>query len=452
MKKFIVLLFTITCALLKLVAQDISGAWSGELNIQGTKLPIVFNIEKSADTYAATMDSPNQGVKNIPTTSVVFENSKLIIKVAQLGAEYEGELIKPTEIKGSFKQSGFTFPLDLEKKEFKINRPQEPQPPFSYFVEDVFFENKSAGIILAGTLTYPKAGNSFPAVVLITGSGAQDRNEEVFGHKPFWVIADYFTKNGIAVLRYDDRGFGKSEGKFSTGTTKDFASDAYAAVEYLKGRKEINSGKIGILGHSEGGLITFMLAAEHHDISFIISMAGAAVQGDSLLYEQRKMISSAAGVNPVAFEQNEELIKKINALIVTKTMDEVKENATIYVEELFPKGLDEDQKKHFANQLVRQAAPWMQYFLQYDPAADIAKIKCPILAINGEKDLQVGATTNLGTIKRIAPHAEIKSYPDLNHLFQHCKTGLVAEYGQIEETISPEVLKDIADWIRLTTN
>lgn len=430
-----------------LPAQEITGQWNGVFEVQGMKLRLMFHIEKLHGLYKATMASPDQGAKDIPVTAIRFNDNNLKIEVKNISFMYDGILKNDTLIEGSFTQMGNTFPLNLTKNIIEIRRPQEPKQPYSYISEDIKFDNKKANIALAGTLTYPKKGNHFPAVVLITGSGPQDRNEEIMGHKPFLVISDYLTCQGIAVLRYDDRGVGESGGDFSIATTKDFASDAMAAFEYLKTRKEINPRKIGLIGHSEGGIITFMLASEYKDIAFIVSMAGTAINGNDLLREQRQMISAAAGVSSTAFDQNEILIQELNDIISKHTLAEIKQNAGIYIDSLFPEELSGEQKKVYEQQLIRMASPWMQYFITYDPGKDIPPINCPILAINGQKDLQVNADTNLNKIKILNPDATVKKYPGLNHLFQHCKTGMPNEYSQIEETISSEVLADITKWI-----
>ena len=261
-------------------SQDISGAWNGKLSLPTSSLTICFNLQKTEQGYTSTCDSPDQGVKGIPTESTLFKDSVLTIQIPKIHASYKGKLGADNKIYGNFTQ-GIPLKLDLEKGESaKMNRPQEPQPPFPYKVEDITVENPQADIILAGTLTLPEQGSKFPAVVLVTGSGPQNRDEEIMGHKPFLVIADYLTRNGIAVLRCDDRGIGKSKGVYASATNEDFASDAEAAFQYLKSRKEINSKQIGIIGHSAGGTIAFMLAARNKEVAFIVSLAGATIQGD----------------------------------------------------------------------------------------------------------------------------------------------------------------------------
>lgn len=338
----------------------------------------------------------------------------------------------------------------------KIRRSQEPQAPYPYQSEDVVFENKSANIKLAGTFTYPENSSDFPAVVLITGSGAQDRNEEIAGHKPFFVIADHLTQNGIAVLRFDDRGVGKSEGDFSKATTRDLATDAKAAFDYLKTKSGVNTDKIGLLGHSEGGTIAFMLAANNKDIAYIISLAGGAIKGDSLLYMQRRMIADANATSSIVFKNNEDIVKKMGEIVNQYSPDTIIQNADKFINPLLPPYMrgNAELRKQMSAQLAAYASPWMQYYLKYDPTSDLNKIQCPVFALNGDVDVQVNADANLGAIKKyVKGKVTTKKYIDLNHLFQYSKTGfgLPEEYESLDETISTKVLDDISDWILKTT-
>ncbi|NBP70884.1 MAG: alpha/beta hydrolase, partial [Cytophagia bacterium] len=276
MKIFPTLLLTLLVSLTTL-AQDINGQWNGLLKVQGTQLRVVFNLKQTENGLSATLDSPDQGAKGIPTTASSFENGVLKIAIANLTVEYEGTLGSDNIIVGTFKQAGVAFPMNLSKEKIekeKIVRPQEPAKPYPYYTEDVTFENKSAGISLAGTLTLPEKEGVFPVVILISGSGPQNRDEELMGHKPFLVLSDHLTKNGIAVLRYDDRGTALSKGDFKTATSVDFATDVEAAMAYLKTRKEINKKKMGLIGHSEGGLIAPMVASRSKDVSFMVLLAG----------------------------------------------------------------------------------------------------------------------------------------------------------------------------------
>ncbi|MDR3180870.1 MAG: alpha/beta hydrolase [Prevotellaceae bacterium] len=346
-------------------------------------------------------------------------------------------------------------------------RPQDPQSPYPYHSEDVKFVNEKAGITLAGTLTFPKEGKDFPAVVLISGSGPQNRNEEitVLNHRPFLVLSDYLTRNGIAVLRYDDRGVAESGGDYKTATLDDFASDALSAVDYLKTRPEVNPAKIGLLGHSEGGTIAFMLAGDHPEIAYIVSMAGMAVNGDSLLRAQRYLIARAHGASDGAIAVNELLIDRVTALTghhttayVMAHVDSLTTHLLNTEEELITRLLAMLPDSSVSREVFRAtcktgimqvAMPEYRTLQKCDPSGALTKIHCPVFALNGEKDLQVPADMNLDHIRALVKSAlKTKKYPGLNHLFQHAETGSPNEYKVIEETISPEVLEDIAAWIR----
>ena len=426
-----------------LLAQDISGTWHGKLSLPAGSLTIVFHIKHTEQgTYVATLDSPDQGTKDIKTETTSFQDSTLTVQIPIIHASYKGKLNADQTITGTFTQ-GMPLPLNLTKGEFSgPKRPQEPQPPFPYKVEEVSVKNTQDGITLAGTLTLPEKGSKFPAVVLVTGSGAQNRDEEIMGHKPFLVIADYLTRNGIAVLRCDDRGTAASQGDYASATNEDFAKATEAALNYLRSRKEINTRKIGIIGHSCGGTIAFDIAAKDPNISFIISLAGAAVRGDSLMLKQVELISKSQGMpDPVwqTAKSSDEIRKEVYA-DVTRTMS---------AEQL--KNLNTVQQ--LSAQINSMTSPWYLHFMRYDPTASLKKIKCPVLALNGEKDIQVDADMNLTAIKQHISengnkNVTIKAYPKLNHLFQTCEKGTLAEYGQLEETINPEVLKDMTEWIK----
>jgi len=437
-------------------SQNIKGYWSGILDVGATKLPIVLNISEKEGKYSATMDSPSQGAKGIPLNSINFDNAKLTFSITNIGVEYEG-VWQSDSIVGTFKQSGMSFPLTfLPAKESPklLTRLQEPTLPYPYHAEDLRFENKKSGITLAGTLTLPKEGNKFPAVVLVSGSGPQNRDEEVFGHKPFLVLSDYLTRNGIAVLRYDDRGVAESGGNYQTATLQDFATDATAAVNYLKTRKEINPEKIGIIGHSEGGIIAFMLAGESgSDLAFIVTMAGMAIPGDSLMRMQRYAISKTMGISDALIEQNEAVVGIAYSIANSYSQDFILQNMDNLINEAIPDSLKMNINIRLGlQQAVKQImAPEILSLMNFNPSDALKSIKCPVFALNGEKDLQVPADINLDRVKALVKGpVTVKKYPNLNHLFQHCTTGLPSEYGNIEETISPEVLNDIATWIKQT--
>lgn len=458
MTKFFLVLIAILASI-AVTAQDITGQWNSVLKVQGTQFRLVFNVSKTDNGYSATMDSPDQNAKGIPVTKTTFENSKITFDIANAGIEYNGEL-KDDEIIGVFKQNGHGFPMNLSRKVIEkqiLKRPQEPQKPYPYYSEEVTFQNNAAHINLAGTLTLPKKSGTFPAVILISGSGPQNRNEELLGHKPFLVIADYLTKNGIAVLRYDDRGVGQSKGNFKTATSADFATDVESAVAYLKTRKEIN--KIGLIGHSEGGLIAPMVANKSTDIAFIVLLAAPGIQGDQILLLQQKLIGKASGISENDLQKNELISRKTYAIVnKSNSLEQLNTDLSNYLKTVLkdnpknekPAAMSDDE---FVKLQVSQiATPWMHYFITYNPAPALEKIKCPVLALNGEKDLQVPANENIEAIKKALAKAgntnvTTKIFPNLNHLFQESKTGVPTEYATIEQTFSPLVLDEITKWI-----
>lgn len=460
MKIPLIILITVLTTL-NIFSQDVTGEWNGMLKFQGVQLRLVFNISKTDSGYSATMDSPDQGAKGIPVTSVSFEVAVLKLAVSSAHIEYEG-IFKENLIVGNFKQAGQSFPMNLSKEKIekqKTARYQEPKQPYPYYSEEIKFENEKDNILLAGTLTLPKKEGNFPAVILITGSGAQNRDEELLGHKPFLILSDHLTKNGIAVLRFDDRGTAGSEGDFKKATTADFATDVEAAVNYLQKRKEINKKKIGLIGHSEGGMIAPMIAQRSGDISFIVLLAGTGIPGGRLLQLQQELIGKVSGVNEADLQKTLTLSKGAYDIVSKSTSSEnLTTDLTNYIRPAIkdnsafqkPPGISEDD---FVKLQVDQlTSPWMQYFIKYDPAPALEKVKCPVLALNGAKDLQVPATVNLEAIKKALEKGgnkkvTIKELPNLNHLFQECETGSPAEYAKIEQTFSPIALEEIMKWI-----
>jgi len=441
--------------------KTVAGSWLGKMEVSSISLRIVFNLSVTEkDSVTATLDSPDQGAKDIKIGPVKIDNENIKISAPILLGEYAGTIKNDTLIEGTWTQRGNTLPLNLTKlrKAFTINRPQEPKPPFTYTSEDVRFTNEKASIDLAGTLTVPQGEGSFPAVILITGSGSQNRNEELMGHKPFWVIADYLSRNGIAVLRYDDRGVGQSQGTPVNATSADFASDAEAAFLYLRTRKVINAKSIGLAGHSEGGLIAPMVSSANPEIAFVISLAGTGVPGEQILNRQNTDISLISGADKAEVKKAVSTNKKLFAVLKKETDNKIAEAkiAEVYKKVLVkekksPEDIDKALKQLNAS-LNPVAYNWMRYFIITDPADFWKNVKCPVLALNGEKDLQVAADVNLPAIGKALksggnPKVKTMKLPELNHLFQHCKTGLPSEYGEIEETISPEVLKIMSDWI-----
>ena len=460
MKKTVLLLISLILITFS-YGQDITGTWSGELSVPNViKLRIVFHISKTNDGYSTLLDSPDQGVKGIPAGLTLFENNTLSISMPAMSASYKGELKADGKLYGTFTQ-GIDIPLNLEKGESpEVKRPQEPKPPYPYKEEDVVFKNDKAGINLAGTLTVPSTGTKHPAIILVTGSGPQNRDEELMGHKPFLVIADYLTREGFAVLRYDDRGVGKSEGTQKDATSADFATDTEAALTYLKTRTEINPARIGIIGHSEGGMIAFMLAAKNKDIAFIISMAGPGFRIQDLMLKQAELVMKSNGMTESYWAIQEPVLRDRYAFITQDIpVSEIRNKLYNDVMETVPVNMhdNENVKSRVNAELDVMTSLWYISFMKYDPAGDLKNIKCPVFAINGEKDIQVHAELSLAAIERDIKNSgnknvKTKQYPGLNHLFQRCTTCRVDEYGVLEETISPEVLKDISDWLKHLIN
>ena len=429
---------------------QIEGYWKGEIDLGTLKLEMAFDIKAIENGYSATLDMPAQGAFDVPVDETSFQDGHLQLTMSAMDASYSGTL-KDDVIEGEFTQHGMTFTLNLakaEKEEQQKARPQDPLPPFNYHIEEVAFVNEKEGNTLAGTLTIPEGEGPFPAMVLVSGSGQQNRDEELMNHRPFWVIADYCARHGIAVLRYDDRGIGGSKGEVENATTMDFSYDAEAAFDYLRNRKEINASKVGILGHSEGGVINFMVAARRPEVAFLVSLAGPSVNGIEVLKEQQKAILRASGMTEEAVQFNCNTNAQMFDIIEASSS---REEADSLLRQLV-KGWGYNEE--LTEQTVRQmASPWMYYFLRYDPTEAIIKTNCPALLLNGSKDLQVIASQNLtGYEKIIAEYGKtnltLRELPDLNHLFQHCETGSPNEYFEIEETISPEVLEMIVGFVK----
>lgn len=439
----------------------LDGTWLGALTVPGGSMRIVFNIKTdSSGELTATLDSPDQGAKGIPVSRAAIQGERVGLEVSSVNGMFLGTWDGKDEIKGEWKQSGMTFPLTLKRTDRveEPKRPQTPKPPFPYSSEDVTVKS-SDGTTLAGTLTLPPTKEPCPAVLLVTGSGPENRDEEIFGHKPFLVIADYLTRRGIAVLRMDDRGVGKSKGDFKTATEKDFVDDALAGVEYLKGRKEINRGAIGILGHSEGGIIAPRAAIRSKDVAFIILMEGPGVTGERILLTQTALIMKAMGIGQATIDKNLKTNKEIFAVIKAESDDKIAEKkvADLLKKDIPGTGaLDAEKRKALEARADVQAkatvTQWFREFIAFDPATALKKVKCPVLATGGSLDLQVPADENLAAIAKALKEAgnkdvTIKKFEGLNHLLQPAKTGLMSEYPKIETTISPNVLKLFGDWI-----
>ena len=438
---------------------DIIGSWSGPIQLPGAALQFVLHVQQGDDGLEAVADSPDQGSYGMEIDEINFDKGELNIKINVVGAAYSGRLLADQQsIQGLFEQGGGKFVLNLEKgknKNSQRKRPQTPQPPFAYNSEEVVVNNTQAGITLAGTLTMPKGQKAKAAAIMITGSGPQDRDETILQHKPFWVIADHLTQQGYAVLRMDDRGVGQSKGNFSAATSADFATDISAAVDYLKSRKDIPEDKIGLIGHSEGGMIAPMVATARNDVAFTILLAGPGIPIVDLLAEQAYLIESAQGGDKTALEKkrmgNLQLNQQIADILGSENFTE---KASAYVTSYFSElGLNEQQMQLQKDNLLKQyESPWFAYFLKFKPAEYLSRLSVPVLALNGGLDLQVAADSNLNGIREALQLAGNKDYTmkkldNMNHLFQTTETGKVSEYGILEETFSPKALKIMTDWL-----
>lgn len=469
MRKLTLITLFITGVSLTLTAQTgaaYAGNWQGVLKI-GVDLRIVFHITAANEKLTATADSPDQSAYGIKCDSVFIKSDSLSIKMNALRASFTGKLSDDTIMKGFFTQA-MTVPLTLTKTEKNIpvvnNRPQTPVPPFPYKSEEVIYHNKDNSIKFGATLTLPEGKGPFPAVVLISGSGPHTRDAEIMGHKLFAVLADHLTRNGIAVLRADERGIGKSTGKFETATSVDFANDISAGVDYLLSRPEINKKKIGLAGHSEGGMVAPMVAIARKDISFLVLLAGPGIKNIDLMTEQNIAILESSGISKTAAVAYGGLYKDILTDVVESAdsalaMEAAKKSVTGWIEktpEPITKELDlvsvQKQDDLVKRLLQTLYAPWFRFFIAYDPAATLEKIKCPVLVLNGSKDIQILAASNLNGIREALKKAgnkkaEIREIPQLNHLFQTCNTCTLQEYSLLTETFSPVALQLISEWL-----
>lgn len=446
------------------------GDWGGSLQVGGQSLPLVFHIGVGEDGgLTSTLDSPAQGAMGIPVASTTLEGDRLVMELPALGARFEGTLAEPDRIEGEWSQSGLAIPLELRRDTVPAppSRPQDPVPPLPYRVEEVRYPNPGAGIELAGTFTIPEGEGPFPAVALITGSGPQDRDESLMGHRPFLVLADHLTRQGIAVLRSDDRGVGGSQGDFSAATSRDFAGDVAAAVTWLRDRPEVDADAVGLVGHSEGGLIAPMVAVERQSVDFVVLLAGPGLPGEKILYMQGAAIARAMGAPDATVDRTTALQRRLFA-VVRATEDpsrrgpRLREELQAILDETpaaerpglgIPPGQEETWIQQQAQAL---STPWFRSFLLHDPAEDLRNLRIPILALLGAKDLQVPAEENAAAIRAALeagrnPDATVEVLEGLNHLFQRASSGVPAEYAQIEETMAPSALERVSSWILART-
>lgn len=441
----------------------ITGHWEGQIDIPGQPITVKVDLTVNDSDWSGTIDIPTQGAKGLPLSDihVVEEDEGVHVKFSIRGIPgnptFDGKL-QDGAISGRFSQGGATFGFQLSRESVKgPARPQEPKPPFPYKIEEVAFQN--GAVNLAGTLTLPQGNGPFPTVLLISGSGLQDRDETLVGHKPFWVLADHLSRAGIAVLRVDDPGIGKSTPHPKPPTTADFATDVEAGVAFLKQENRI--GSVGLIGHSEGGLIAAIVASRSNDVNFVVLMAGPGVPGAELLRKQNERIFDAAGI---AGERKRNLLTLLDRLFTLLTSEDIAEDERQQkVSEIVRKQLEingtppAQQDEAQVQMLVEQSlTPWMRYFLTFDPRPALEKIRVPVLALNGELDVQVDAEQNLTAIATALErggnqNVTVHRLPEHNHLFQRARTGLMNEYGAIEETLSPKVLDLIRDWVLSVT-
>jgi hypothetical protein len=436
-------------------AQDMpetwAGDWHGTLKSTTAELRIGLEIKpKRGGGYQGRLISPDQGSAWLTLDSVTLQDGHLMFSGGRVNGRYEGWWDDAQDaFVGEWTQGGETLPLVLTRgKPPEQLRPQTPKPPFPYRAEEVSFAS-APGVRLAGTLTLPAGKGPFPAAVLITGSGAQDRDESIVGHKPFMVLADALTRRGIAVLRTDDRGFAKSTGDFAKATSEDFAADTEASVAYLRGRREIDGGRIGLIGHSEGGMIAPLVAVMDPRVAFVVMLAGPGVPTRELMTAQREAVARTAGLSADAIARNEAIMGRVEAALAqAKDWDKAQADATKVL-------MDAGMPAAGASMTIeRLGSPWYKWFVAYDPRPTLRQVRAPVLAIIGDKDVQVVAKQNLPAIREALndnPNAEVVELPGLNHLLQTAGTGGPAEYGRIEETIAPAALSLITEWVAKTT-
>lgn len=466
-------IFSKTCEVMKLrlllvglllplcmAAQSPAGVWDGTLSVNAARLRLVFRIAASAEGYTATLDSPDQGVRGIPVDSVDFRDGALSLRIVPLDVSFRGNLLSEGMLLGEFTQSGQRTMLMLSRRKAAA-RPQTPQPPFPYACREVRFPSRAEGVELAGTLTLPDSLPPRAAVVLVTGSGLQNRDEELFGHKPFLVIADRLTRSGIAVLRYDDRGFGlpkeKQQRLLAGATTDDFALDALGAFDWLRAQPGLKGVPCGILGHSEGGTIAFLAAAADPDVAFVVSLAGGLIPGGRISLLQKRRLMEQQGLDPQLVDAACRLLERCHEELGQTPQEELParlpELKAALAADPGVQGLPVPLRENLLQVLDGAAAsPWVCRFLTLDPSEAIRQAgNRPVLAVNGSLDSQVDPGENLAAIRQLLGDSgllTVKEYPGLNHLLQPCETGDVSEYETIEVTVSEEVLADLVAWLR----
>ena len=434
--------------------ENIEGIWQGTLIFPGAiELRVIFTISKLPDgSLRATMMRPEQRDEKIPVTKIVVEDNHLLLEVASISGSFDGLISSDgSVIQGKWKNPGWSHSLELRRvKEIpKLSRPQDPTPPYPYDEENVAYINEEAQCKIAGTLTLPREERPCPAVLLISGSGPQNRDGLTLGHRPFLVLADYLTRRGIVVLRVDDRGVGASTGDRTRATSKDYAQDALAGIQFLMSRPEIDSNRIGLIGYTEGSAIASLAAAQSSDISFLVMMAGQGLPGDehNLLFEET--ISRALGESEEVIAGKRAIQERIFSVLKQEEDQTVAEGKLRSILGEFDPPMPENMLEQA---LKRYLSPWFRFFINHDPGVTLKNVKCPVLALFGDKDLQVPVKENSEAVEKALTSGgnrdfRVEILPNLNHLFQRSNTGLPSEYGKITETIAPMVLELIADWI-----
>jgi len=435
-----------------LTAQTPVGSWEGVLKTKVINLPLLFHVGKDRGQLLVVIDSPEQNSYDIPADSVGFADNVLIIKHSQYNMVYRGKMVHKDTLVGTFTQGPRSKELVLVRV-----KPKESSFLMGFEEEELLIKNKRTGVKLGATLTYPKEEGPFPSVILISGSGPQDRDATLFGKKLFKTVAEHFTRSGYAVLRFDDRGTAKSTGSFAKATSFDFANDVEGVIAYLKKHKKINKDKIGLMGHSEGSLIASIVGARNSDVDFILSVAGPGIKGDSLILTQSRLIMEGNGMAEETVETTLALNRSIYKVVLSAGDSTSKDQQIRKIVWDMYGGQDSTSDTTLINKtadaLTGQAnTAWFRDFLAYDPSLYWSKVSCPVFAVNGVKDIQVPPVINLLGIQKNLEKAEnydvkVKMYPGLNHLMIKCETGLPSEYPTLNGTFSGAVLNDMVSWM-----
>ncbi len=456
MKSILSTIFLTIFVSVSLFSQCVTGTWHGDLNVgNGMSLAIVLNINgQTADSI--TMDSPEQAAFGIKVDKADFTSENFVIEITSLGAKLEGKPNTTCDtLNCSFSQRGHTFPLTMARGAYKPKPKKQDPKDFPYIVEEVEIFNPETNVKLSGTLTAPYDYKCDKIAILVSGSGLQNRDEEILGHKPFLVLSDYLTRNGIAVIRYDDRGFGKSTGDVDNATTYDLSLDAESVVKFIRNDSRLKDKKIGIIGHSEGGIIAPMVAARNSDVDFVVMLAGPAIEMSDLLARQNYDVMKSSGQSEEIAKQYSKLALEAYKVVKNKklSIDERKTKVGETIKKMNSLASEDSSDESDIQENVEVLfSPWMYYSLNSNPQDDLCKVKVPLLALNGDKDVQVYSKDNLAGVEKAMKKAKNKNYKTLelkglNHLFQKCIFGSPNFYGKNEETFNEDAMKIIVEWI-----